>query len=192
VLATQPGASKQNIMVTAGADGAYQFERLAAGEYKVVAMIGGGLGGASGSKTAHVETGKRAQVDIDVAVGDVTLVVAVKAKGSGTIEWSQVFLFSGTVSINTGKELNESFLTAGDGAKFALPSAGDSRFTDVAPGAYSVCVLPLPGDPTDPAVGGRIQASVEKLKTYCLPYTVAPTPKEQTYTAEVPPAAPLE
>lgn len=192
VLATQPGASKQNIMVSAGEDGAYQFERLAAGEYKIVAMIGGGLGGASGSRTAHVEIGKRAQVDIDVAVGDVTLVVAVKAKGAGSIDWSQVFLFSGAVSITTGKELNESFLTAGGGAKFALPTAGESRFTDVAPGAYSVCVLPLPGDPTDPTVGGRIQASVEKLKTYCLPYTVTPTPKEQAFTAEVPPAAPLE
>lgn len=194
VVATPPGAPGQSIVVSAGADGTYQIERLAAGDYKVTAALGSGTGAVTRSKSARVEVGKRAKVDIDIPLGDITLTISVKPRGAGKIDSSQVFLFAGKVSPTNAREVNEAFTSAsGDGgAKAAMPSTGDTHFTDVSPGVYSVCVLPLAGDLSDPQVQQRIMAALDKLKVYCSPYTVTAAPVQQSYTAVVPPMEPLE
>ena len=194
VIATTPAASKQNIVVTSGADGRYQIERLAAGDYKLSATVGGGLGGAFGSQVAHIEAGKQAQVDIDVPLGDITLVVTVKPK-RGTIDAAQVFLFSGAVAARTGKEVNEAVLSAGGGGgvKHQLgPASAPFRFTAMKAGAYSVCVIPLTGDLQDPAFAQKLQQHLETLEVHCSPTELPESPLEQSYTATVPPMAPLE
>lgn len=194
IIATTPAATRQNVVVTSGADGRYQIERLAAGDYKLTAIVGGGLGGAMGSRRARVEAGQRAQVDIDVPLGDITLLVTVTPKG-GAIDAAQVFLFSGAVAARTGKEVSDAVLAAGaeGGVKHQLgPASAPFRFADMKAGAYSVCVVPINGDLQDPAFAQKLQQNVDKLRVYCEPTQLPESPKQQSYTASVPPMAPLE
>lgn len=195
VAATPLGASKQTILVTTADDGTYEIDRLAAGDYKVTAIVGGGMGGGSmASDGVTIAAGKKAHLDLDVAVGDVTLVVKVEPRGAGTIDLAQVFLFSGAVDLKNGKQVQDKLLASSGGGTakmvFAM-GASPARFTEVAAGAYSVCVLPITGDMNDQQFVQRLQEQAEKLAVYCTRKTVTAAPAEQTYTAAVPPMAPL-
>lgn len=194
VIATASGASKQNTLVTTGDDGTYQIDRLAVGTYQLSAMIGAGMGSTMGSKQVTIVAGKRAQADIDIAVGDITLTVTIVAS-SGTIDLSQVFLFDGTVTARNGKELTDAFLAASSqgGAKMVFAPAGQPAvFKEVAPGTKSVCVIPITGDMNDPVFAQRLQSQVDKLAVHCSETAVKPSPPQQSYTATVPPMAPLD
>ena len=193
IIATTPAAIRYNVVVSSGADGRYQIERLAAGEYKLTATVSGGLGGATGSRLAHLEAGKPAQVDIDVPLGDITLLVTVKPK-RGTIDSAQVFLFTGAVSARTGREVQEAFSAGAEGGVKHLlgPASAPFRFADMKAGAYSICVIPLTGDLQDPAFAQKLAQHLETLEVHCAPTQLPESPKEQSYTATVPPMAPLE
>ena len=195
VIATSPAAAKQNIMVQTSQDGRYQIDRLAAGDYKVTAMRGTGMGATMAAARAKVEPGKRSEVDIEIAVGDVTLVVDVKPRGDGKIDLAQVFLFTGKVSATNGKQVNEAFLAASEsgGAKVQNAiGANPARFTEVSPGEHSLCIVPVTGDIGDPQFVKRLGEQAEQLKVYCEPRAVAATPKEQTHSATVPQMEPLK
>jgi hypothetical protein len=193
VIATAREAAHQNIMVTTGDDGAYTIERLAAGNYKVAAMLGSGFGGTLSSRTVAVKAGQKTTLDIDIALGDVTLAVAVQAL-SGTVNSAQIFLFDGAVSVDNAKQLNEKVLATseGGGAQVKIWMGGDPvKFEKVAAGKKSVCVIPITGNLADPTFRQRLQENVDKLKVYCKPVEVKATPAEQTFTAAVPPMDPL-
>lgn len=195
VIATSPAAAKQNIMVTTARDGRYQIDRLAVGEYKVTAMRGAGMGATMAAARARVDAGKRSEVDIEIAVGDVTLVVDVKPRGDGKIDLAQVFLFTGKVGATNGKQVNEAFLAASEtgGAKVQNAVGGNpARFTEVSPGEHSLCIVPVTGDVGDPQFVKRLGEQAEKLKVYCEPRAVAASPKEQTHSATVPQMEPLK
>ena len=195
VFATPRGAASHNTLVQTGQDGRYQIERLAAGQYKVTAMLGAGPGATMTARDVTVVAGKRATLDIDIQVGTITLSVAVAPEGEGTIDAAQVFLFDGKVTVENGKELQEAMLTASDeggSAKITFAKPGSpARFDKLAPGAKSVCVIPISGDLMDPTVQKRIQENVDSLKVHCRPVTVAPSPEQQSFTATVPPMEPL-
>ena len=193
VIATPTGAAKQNVLVTTGDDGLYTIERLSAGSYKVAAMLGSGFGGTMAARNVTVKAGQKATLDIDIAMGDVTLAVAIQAL-SGTIDSAQIFLFDGAVSVPNAKALNEKFLAASDGGgaqvKFWL--GGDPvKFDKVAAGKKSVCVIPISGNLSDPNFQQRLQEHLDTLKVYCKPTEVKPSPAEQAFTAAVPPMDPL-
>jgi hypothetical protein len=194
VVATAAGATKQNTLVTTAPDGTYLIDRLAAGEYQVIAQVGAGMGGTMASKSVTVVAGKRAQADLDIAVGDVTLTVKVVAS-SGTIDLSQIFLFDGKVSPRTGKEVGEVYLAAAGGGGAAMQFAAGAQpavFKAITPGTKSVCVVPITGDTNDPTFMQRLQEQAEKLAVHCTATSVKTSPAEQSYTATVPPMAPLD
>ena len=195
VAATPLGAGKQNILVTTADDGTYVIDRLAAGDYKMTAIVGGGLGGGSmASNTVTIVADHKAHLDLDVAVGDVTLLVKVEPKGDGHIDLAQVFLFSGAVDLKNGKQVQDKLLSSSGGGAakmvFAM-GASPARFTQVAAGAYSVCILPITGDMNDQRFVQRLQEQAENLAVYCSRTTVTAAPAEQTITVAVPPMAPL-
>jgi hypothetical protein len=193
VIATASGASKQNILVMTGDDGLYTIERLAAGPYKVAAMMGSGFGGTMSARTTTVKAGQNVTVDIDITMGEVTLAVTIQPVG-GTVNSAQIFLFDGAVSVTSGKALNEKFLAAseGGGGQVKFWMGGDPvKFEKVAAGKKSVCVIPITGNLADPTFQQRLQEHVEALKVYCKPVTVTATPPAQAFTAAVPPMDPL-
>jgi len=193
VIATASGASKQNILVMTGDDGLYTIERLAAGPYKVAAMMGSGFGGTMSARTTTVKAGQNVTVDIDITMGEVTLAVTIQPVG-GTVNSAQIFLFDGAVSVTSGKALNEKFLAAseGGGGQVKFWMGGDPvKFEKVAAGKKSVCVIPITGNLADPTFQQRLQEHVDALKVYCKPVTVTATPPAQAFTAAVPPMDPL-
>jgi uncharacterized GH25 family protein len=193
VIATASKAAKQNIMVTTGDDGIYTIERLAAGPYKIAAMMGGGLGGTMASRNVEIKAGQKATLDIDITVGEITLAVAIQPTG-GVVNSAQIFLFDGAVSVTNAKALQEKFLAASDGggAQIKFWMGGDPvKFEKVAPGKKSVCVIPITGDLADATFRQRLQENTEALKVYCKPTEVAASPPAQSYTAAVPPMDPL-
>jgi hypothetical protein len=195
VLATAPGVARQNIVVTSGADGAYQIERMAAGEYKVSAMVGAGMGMTMAAKRVRIDPGKQARLDIDVPIGDITLSIQVEPKGEGTIDAAQIFLFAGKVSVDNAKSLNEAITSANEAGGVQIEferGTTPARFTNVSSGSHSLCILPITGDLNDPAFTQRLMAHPEKLLVVCQPHLVPESPKEQSYTARVPPMAPLD
>jgi hypothetical protein len=59
------------------------------------------------------------------------------------------------------------------------------------PGAYTLCVLPINGNLSDPQFEQRLQDHMEALLVYCQPAQIKASPDKQTITATVPPMAPL-
>lgn len=194
VVATPKGAAAgQMNVVMAGEDGAFLYEQIVAGTYFVQASQAG-FGSTSSAVPVEVEVvaGKRAQVTIDVPVGDVELAVTVKGKGGATIGAAQVVLFRGTVAFKTGKDVMDG-MTSGSsmvGANFAMGTT-PVAFKDLPAAAYSVCTVPLPGDLSDPQTLMRMNEHAAEMAVYCAPVTVAAAPAKQAFTHEVPPAAPL-
>jgi hypothetical protein len=192
MIATATTSAKQNMMVTTGADGLYQFARLAAGQYKITAMLGGGLGGSMASRTVVVKPGQKSTVNIDIAVGDLALTVTIQPK-SGTIDSAQIFLFDGAVSASTAKELQEKVVGGADsGAKVEFWMGGPPKtFKEVAAGVKSICVIPITGDLSDTTFQQRLQENMESLKAYCSRHEMKASPAAQSTTLTVPPMDPL-
>jgi hypothetical protein len=187
VVATASTAAGQNALVTTGQDGSYQIDRLAAGAYKVTAVLGQGATATMTSRALHIEAGERARLDLDIPIGDITLSVTVEPAEGARVDTSQVFLFSGSVSVTTARELTRAAAAREGGARMLFASgSAPARFTELTPEASSICVIPITGDMNDPQFVQRLQQNIDTLKVYCKPYRVAPTPKAQSTTAVVP------
>jgi protocatechuate 3,4-dioxygenase beta subunit len=187
------GSSKQVAVVRSGSDGRYVFERLPAGKCVLTAMAGRGASASTATKQIVVEAGKSVRADIVIDVGEIDLSVTVVAK-TGTIDATQVFLFSGNVSVSSGAQINAVFLAASKkgGAKMAFAAGGKSAtFAKIRAGAYSICSIPITGNMNDPLFAKRLQAHAAKLKVHCQPHTVAPSPSKQSLTLTLPPMVPL-
>lgn len=195
VIASPRGGANQMLMVTAGADGSYAYERLARGPHRITASIGGGLLGAANSSGKDVEVLERRNVvvDIEVEVGDIALTVIIQGKDEAKIDAAQVFLMKGQHSPTTAKQLTEAFLQNQSGGIMQSFALGTDRvtFDKVIAAEYSVCVIPLNGDLSDPTFLARLQEKSNFLKVHCTVYNVAPTPKTQSTTSVVPAMEPL-
>lgn len=194
VVVTQKGSRNQSLLVTTDNEGAYLLERLPAGSYDLMSMSGMGLGGKSGGAKATVEPGKRAQADIRIEAGEITLNVAVLGQGGVKIPLAQVFVFKGAAAPKTGKQVQEAFLglaKAGGAMMSFVKDGGSAQFKKVAPASYNICVLPINGDIQDPSFRARLQKHSGKLRVHCKPYVVGSSPSEQSFSANVPPMDPL-
>jgi protocatechuate 3,4-dioxygenase beta subunit len=191
-----PISAATPITVQVGGGGAYAMPRLAAGKYKITAMIpsGGGLGATSASRQVSVAAGKTTTLDIELTLGDITLQVLVSGEGDATIDAAQVFLFDAGVTYANGAELNAGFMGGGDDQDQRMGfQLGDkaAEFAQLEPGKYSVCIIPINGDMNDPKFMQRLQRNVATLPVHCKPVTVAASPETQTFETKVPPMPPL-
>jgi protocatechuate 3,4-dioxygenase beta subunit len=192
VQATQGGSGHVTI-ATAGADGRFVFDRLPAGELHITAMQVDGMGTLSGTSQAVVVAGQRAQIVVDIPVGDVTLTVEVKARPGATVNAAQVFVARGVLSVKTGKELNALAGSGGNnGMRMAFWFGGAApTFEKLAPGPISICSIPITGSMSDPTFTQRLQENVDVLEVHCMPHTVAPGPAKQSLVQELPSMTPL-
>jgi hypothetical protein len=184
----------QITMTQTGDDGAFAIERIAPGAYKVTAMIGSGATAAMSARPVEVAPGARAEVALDIQQGEIVLQIQVRGQEGAAIDSAQVFLFGGEVTATTGRQVSEAFLHNADtgSARMVFATAGNpARFDEVAPGAYSVCTIPIAGDLNDPVFAQRLQRHADQLAVYCQPVQVAASPREQTIPVVVPPMAPL-
>ncbi len=193
VLATTPEASGNlmNVVVT-GKNGSFVFERLPAGDY-VFKAISGAMGSAqTGSTSATIKGKRRAMVDINIDIGDISIEIAINGKGGAKIDAAQMFLFTGMVEVKTGKEMHEKFVQAGGNVQMTFAQAGkNAAFSKLRPGEHTICAIPIGGDLTDPTFMKRLQEHRMDLAVYCSKLDIAGSPKSQKHSIEVPPMTPL-
>jgi hypothetical protein len=182
-------------MTQSDADGNFTLTKVADGPHILSAMQQNALGASmkSTSATVQVTTGKTTNVTIDIPVGDITLAVQIKALPNNTVSSAQVFVMHGIVAMHDGKEMTDAFLQGGVvGMKFWFGEGKPQpEFTELVPGDYSVCSVPITGDLNDPTFAQRLQEHSKELKVYCKQAKVTPTPKKQSFTQELPAMAAL-
>lgn len=189
------GSTNQTVIVNTGDDGAFVIEKLPEGRHRLAAIIQSGFTGANSAGTdVTVVGGKEVRADITIEVGDITLVVKIIPRDGATIDFAQAFLFQGQASPANGQEVQDQFLARSDsgGATMALSLTGDSvTFPKIKPGDYTVCVIPITGDMSDPLFQQRLQERAFELQVYCEPRTVDASPAEQSHEAVVPAMEPF-
>jgi hypothetical protein len=145
------------------------------------------------STTVQVKAGQQTTVTIDIPVGSIALDVQIKPMANQQVDAAQVFLLAGTVAISNAKQLGDGFFQGGmQGMKFWFSKApAPPEYSDLVPGDYSVCSVPITGDLSDTTFQQRLQENMQSLKVYCKPVKLAAAPTTQTVVQELPAMAPL-
>lgn len=192
---TIKGSLAQVAITRTADDGSFTLSKVAEGTHVINAMQMQGIGMSMSSTSATVEVvaGKPSTVNIDIPVGNVTVVVTVKPLAGAKVDAAQVFLFHGQVAAQTAKQLNDTFGSGGmQGMKFWF---GDGKpmpeFEQIVPGDYSACGIPITGNMMDPTFQQRLQEHVDVLRVYCKPVHVAASPEKQGVSLELPAMTPL-
>ncbi len=205
ISASPTGSSGQAVFVSAGADGAFVFDKLPAGPTRILAMNMGMMKASSGGRAVDVVEGKQVDGSVDIPAGDLTLTVHCQPADGARVDGAQVFLFHGTVNARTGLDVSNLFLaragveaTPGAAVDVGIAAgmsfwlgAGDPKFAEILPGDYSLCAIPFTGAITDPQLMERVMRNLDKLLAVCTPLTLAATPKDPTTTLVLPAMPPL-
>jgi protocatechuate 3,4-dioxygenase beta subunit len=181
---TTPGAISA---VTTGPDGTYRYDRLAADTYKVSATIGMPLMGMKFySQVATVPSGGQARADLAADGGSITLTVTAQP-ASGKLGLAIAWLANGAVTATNASALSLQMAALGAGASQLSISltGGAITYSDVIPGAYSICVVPFPSDVPASAAMNYVQLHGQTLPAFCQSEVVTPAPAAQTATVQV-------
>jgi uncharacterized GH25 family protein len=181
---TTPGAISA---VTTGPDGTYRYDRLAADTYKVSATIGMPLVGMKFySQVATVPSGGQARADLAADGGSITLNVTAQP-ASGKLGLAVAWLANGAVTATNASALSLQMAALGAGASQLAISltGGPITYSEVIPGAYSICVVPFPSDVTPSSAMGYIQMHGQMLPAFCQSEVVTPAPAAQSATVQV-------
>jgi hypothetical protein len=194
VMATPKTGGAQIVTVQSGTDGAYVIEKVSEGTHRLTAMkMGVASMSSSDSVDVKVVAGQQVKMDIQIPVGDLTLAIEIKPKAGARVDAAQVFLFRGVVAAKNAKDLMDAFTAGGpsaSGMKFWM-GTGNVEFAEQLPGRVSVCSIPITGDMRDPQFLQRLQAKSEHLAVYCMSKDLPASPKQQSYTQELPTMPPL-
>ncbi|HTR53392.1 MAG TPA: carboxypeptidase regulatory-like domain-containing protein [Kofleriaceae bacterium] len=182
---TTPGAL---YVAAAGGDGAYRFDQLAPDTYKVSATLGNPRRGLHQySQQVTVPSGGDVVVNISVDQGNVTLDLAGQVTSGGPPGAIVGYLSSSTIAATSYSQLQLAIASAGAGTTQVATQRGTTpaSFTDVSPGAYTGCMVPLPPDLRGATVISYMQQHAKSLAAFCQAVTVATTPATQTVTIPV-------
>jgi protocatechuate 3,4-dioxygenase beta subunit len=194
VSASPEGESSQAIVVNADENGQYQINKLPAGRHRLAANLVniGGLGANSSSTIVEVIGNQKIKVDIDIPLGDVSLSVDVIGENEAKISAAQVILIKGIHAATNVAEFNKIALSNVGSimTSFWMPGRKAS-FSKVVPDEYTLCIIPLSGDMSDPAFLQKLQKHANMLAVHCSPQTIAGSPSEQSLSKTVPPMNPF-
>jgi uncharacterized GH25 family protein len=186
--ASSKGAGAQGQFTRTGPDGTFAIDKVAEGPHVVNVMEQALMSMRSTSVTVQVAAGKQTTANIEIPVGDVTLTVQVAPLPGQKVDAAQLFLFSGAVTLTTGKQLVDGiFQSALQGTKFWLGADKPAPdFPELVAGAYSLCALPITGDLNDTQFSQRLQENLQLLKVYCKAVRVTASPNAQRLEVELP------
>lgn len=173
--------------------GAFTLGKASEGTHVVSAMQQGGLGTSfkTTSTTVNVVAGQTVTVNLDIKVGEVELDVGVQPASGATVNAAQIFLFHGSVTMATAKDVQAAFLGGNAaGMKFWFGTA-PAAFDSLVPGDYSACSIPLTGNMQDATFMQRVMENANLLKVYCTAVKVAAAPAKQTLVVTLPAMTPL-
>jgi len=154
IIATPSDGAAVRFRVWGGTDGAYRFDRLAPGAYRIVARLRGesnsrqAAGGAQHSGDVNIETAQTVRLDLEFPAG-INLTVNVELSPGDDEAQVAVILLAGSFGPDTDAELEELVTAASrDSVRhgilpLAASKSGSLQFPDVAPGKHTVCVEPV-------------------------------------------------
>ena len=187
------GGGAQGQFTKTGSDGSFTLAKVPEGPHVINAMQQALMSMKSTSVTVQVTAGKQTTANVEIPQGDVTLAVQVKPSAGQRVDAAQIFLFAGSVTVSTGKQLIDGiFQSSVQGTKFWL-GAGKPipEFAELVAGDYSICALPITGDMTDMQFRQRLQENMQSLKVLCKAAHVTPSPQSQAFEIELPAMTPL-
>jgi protocatechuate 3,4-dioxygenase beta subunit len=181
---TTPGSVA---VVSTGPDGSYRYDRIAADTYKVSATIGNPLVGMKlYSQVATVPSGGEVRADLAADPGNITLNV-VAQPGTGKLGLAMAWLANGSITATNAHDLSLQMAASGAGtSQIAISlTGGPIIYSEVIPGAYTICVVPFPADLQGAQAIGYIQTHGLALPAFCEPEVVTPAPATQSATVPV-------
>ncbi|WP_428266861.1 protein kinase domain-containing protein [Haliangium sp.] len=165
-----PLPARMNAVTIAQPDGTYSLDHLAPGEYEVFvaqSLLGNSL------QAAHVvvEPGQTAKLDVDIAVGPLSITIDLGGPGRALTHSAQVVLVPGAAEFRTVGEINRILLTTGRSFKVEHWRPDDPAvIRAVSPGQYTVCVFPMAGDYRNPEYWRQFDfEELQKMSVYCEP-----------------------
>jgi hypothetical protein len=142
--------------------------------------------------TVEVVAGTRVDIEIEIPVGTRALVVNLQPQAGAEVAGASVYLFAGTVTIERQRQVAHTLFVRSRGIeRWRASNATPVRFKELTPGDYTLCVLPLDGDPNDGRFLRRVQEEGADLRVYCTPIFIEPEPSEQTIAIELPAPQPV-
>lgn len=187
VIANPRAATRSNFFTVSGPDGSYALDKLSAGDYFIMAMIGGG---GPRPKDMHLHSvdivaGQTTEQDIDIVAGPVTLAIDTLSDTGERIQIVSVFALNGTIDAPNSEALR-AMASEIDSAIMYMRntwSGATIKIEGVHPGPHTVCSIPI-------VVGeGGMQEAMSKSDTApmkCEHLDVQATPTEQPITVTVP------
>jgi hypothetical protein len=198
ILAQSQTTSSMQLGVLSGADGAFRFDRLVAGRYQISAVLGQsamqGLG--MHGKAVEIVAGQTAHVDLAIDRAELTLLV--RQAATGTVTSTMIYVVRGQLQSTNARDLQTEIaaLPATDGSFsfFAVSLFGaPAKVPGLRAGGYMACAVPFPAEIMSSQQGTDYWLREgDRLRVFCTPVAVTPTPAEQTVeiTVEVPPFVP--
>jgi hypothetical protein len=190
VADAQTGGGAQATFASTSSDGSFLMSQVPEGPQVLTVMQAQMMSVHGTSQQVNVVAGQTATVTIDIPVGTLTLNVTIAPQPGATVNAAQVFLFRGNLQFNNGLVLKDNLFQAGVEGIQIWPLQQPS-FVNLLPMTYSVCGIPITGNILNPQFQQRIQESMELLKVYCQPVTMAAQPTVQTLTLSLPSMTPL-
>jgi hypothetical protein len=183
---TPKSGGAQIQIVQADDTGSFTVQKAAEGPHVLSAMQQGGMSFKATSANVTVTAGAATTVTIDIPVGTIALTVTIKPQAGAKVDAAQIFLFKGAVAITNAKDVQNGFLSGGVAGMKFWNAMMPAEFTELVPGSYSVCGIPITGNMSDPTFLQRLQENTDILKVYCKPVTLAASPDKQTVVEELP------
>jgi carboxypeptidase family protein len=199
---TSAGQALANAMVTAApqqaalgtfsvrtdTDGSYRFDKLTPDTYVVSASRERGFRGNIRTQTVTISAQQDAHLDIDLPSGTVTVALGIVGPAGSSVHTAQVSLLSGHVQATTAIQLVDAAAARGDGSAHMGYVFGGvpASLTEVTPGDYSACAVPIPIDLRGPGDLAQLLDKRDKLVCVCIPVTITPSPDAQNVTVQVP------
>ncbi len=161
------------------ADGEFVMSRLPAGPVSLRIQVYADHVDGHHPATVEVEAGKHTAVTLEVPAGTIKLSVIMTRTSEVAGAW--VYLFNGTVEFQNYAELWAQFLApAMQGRTFWKGDASHPAFERLVPGDFTVCTVPLEGDPHDQELMRRVHADRASVNVHCTPVRVVAVPEDQT------------
>ncbi|WP_163867415.1 carboxypeptidase-like regulatory domain-containing protein [Myxococcus eversor] len=189
VVAAPRGSSTGRFMVMTQADGRYRFARLSKGQYVVTAALReGSTEQLLQSVLAQVEE-RGAPRDIQVALGGHALSIQVLEADDQPLQNAQVYLGTGPLGAVTLEQLEAVLAARGEGqTRILLLMKGQPlTVTALAPGAYTLCVVPVRGNLDDPTWAQRVRDGASQLPVSCEPVEIGATGTPRPVVHRLPP-----
>ena len=195
IIVTCQSVSTPGVIYTApsGADGSYRFDQIAADTYKVSATLRVERRGMQFySQQVTVAPGASATVDLAADGGTITLELTAVPK-SGTLTGGMAWLASAQLAATNERDLGLAIAALGASTSQLrfLRGSQPVAYTDCAPGAYTICVVPFPTGLRGQSASQYIAQHGAQMPAVCQPVTVAASPASQSVSVsvDVPPMA---